>query len=156
MHKSIAILMSLVIISGIIAISTTTAFADNKDIQCDGCTIHFKGKNEVTITFPNGGTGQPGPAGPQGEVGPQGPQGEQGVPGPPGVNGINGTNGVDGQNGKDGVNGTDGINGTVLSNDQVNAINYVIENQAVLSEIIAAFNNGTLGSTLDVTNNTAQ
>ena len=95
--------MSLVVISGIIAISiNTNAFA--ADINNPKSVII---KTDKVILNVNGE---------KGDQGPQGPQGEQGIPGPAGadgVNGVNGTNGVDGQPGPIGPQGPKGDNGTV-------------------------------------------
>jgi hypothetical protein len=66
-----------------------------------------------------------------------------GPPGPPGPRGADGANGRDGQNGK---NGTNGINGTSLPQDVINNVNTLSQKAATLNQIIAAFENGTLGN----------
>lgn len=156
-----------------VALAATTS----KDINCEkSCTLNFKGKNDVTVKF-GGGEGTQGPAGPAGPQGPKGDTGEAGPKGEQGETGAQGEQGPQGPQGETGAQGNDGVQGpegpmgpqgpqgpagnsssnasSTLTQEQTDAIQFVINNQPALQEIVNMFNNGTLGSTVTEVNQTS-
>jgi hypothetical protein len=143
MHKFLvipmALLMSLILGSGLSAFTSNSAFAqnygyssydesystyptDDKPYECR--TGPFEGFFVSSVEFckhikfdkddrkdrdRDNRTGTQGPPGPQGPQGIQGPIGPQG---PPGINGTNGVNGTQGPPGVNGTQGPPGVNGT--------------------------------------------
>lgn len=162
---TIALLITAVLATGIIATPIQT-FAADKTIDCEGgCTINFKGKNNVDIEIPAAGSGQQGEKGdkgdtgekgdtgdqgPQGEVGPQGEQGIQGEKGDTGDQGLQGEVGPEGPAGQQGEQGAQGetgpegpqgpagtaANGTILSDQDYDD----------LQTVLAMLRNGTLSA----------
>ena len=131
MHKQIAFLIAAIALAAMVIPTYQIALAADKTINCDnGSKINFKGKNDVDIVIPAGGTGT------QGEKGDKGDKGDTGDPGAPGQDG---TDGTDGQDCKD----------AELSEDQTTALNFLTENQDSLSTVIEMLNNGTLGASID-------
>jgi len=158
-----------VIISMVMIPSNTLATSKkdgDKDINCDGCKLRFSGKNDVTITFPSGGggaAGQQGPEGPQGPAGEQGPAGPQGAQGEQGLQGEKGDQGPAGDQGPQGEQGPQGDTGPAggggnqtLTNEQIDAVDYVTVNFDTLKEIIDAWNEGTLGVPSEVSGNVTE
>ncbi len=131
------IVASIMLVGFMVSTPMQTAFAADKTINCeDGCKINFKGKNDVDIEF--GGIGQQGEKGDKGDKGDQGEQGEQGPEGPEGPEG---PQGPPGENGED---------GTEIDEDTMNRINELTGKIDVLNEIIASYENGTLGVPTEV------
>jgi hypothetical protein len=136
MHKFLvipmALLMSLILGSGLAAFTSNSAFAqnygyssydesystyptDDKPYECR--TGPFEGFFVSSVEFckhikfdkdDRKDRDRDNRTGTQGPPGPQGPQGIQGPIGPQGPPGINGTNGVNGTQGPPGINGTQG------------------------------------------------
>ena len=108
MHKQIAFLIAAIALAAMVIPTYQIALAADKTINCDnGCKINFKGKNDVDIVIPAGGTGT------QGEKGDKGDKGDTGDPGAPGQDG---TDGTDGQDGKDAELSEESDHSSKLSN----------------------------------------
>jgi hypothetical protein len=142
-------------------IPSNIAVADSKKIDCDGCTLKFKGKNEVVITFPSaGGSGEKGDKGETGDTGPAGPQGDKGDKGDTGETGAQGPAGDQGAQGEQGPKGDTGAAGgggnETLTDEQIDAIDYINVNLDTLAEIIDAWNAGTLGVPSEVSGNVTE
>jgi hypothetical protein len=169
-----ATILTIALVSvGLMMVPKNIALADTKKVDCSdkNCVLKFNGKNSVEIVVNGGGQkgekgdqGEVGPAGPQGEQGPQGTQGEQGPAGPQGAQGDKGDTGDQGAKGETGDQGPQGekgdtgpagppgdaSNSTQLTQEQIDAIQWVQDNKADLNTVITMLHNGSLSATLDV------
>jgi hypothetical protein len=133
----------------------TAALAADKRVDCDkGCKLEFKGgKNSIDIIVSGGGggagaqgpKGDTGPQGPQGQEGPAGPQGEQGAQGEQGPKGDTGDVGPQGETGPKGDTGAAGGGGNqTLTDEQLEAVDYVNSNIDAIKALVDAWNSGAL------------
>ena len=139
LYLPMALLMSLVLGSGLAAFTSNSASAQNYGYQDDNYSQSYSGDDNYYSTYPTDDKPYECRTGPfegffvssvefckhvkfddrkdhkdrdnrTGTQGPPGPQGPQGIQGPPGPAGANST--VPGPQGLPGINGTNGVNGT--------------------------------------------